>query len=109
MCGILQPPDAEGSRDAERARKLSQRIESCYTPEHGSWLNMAEIEISVLVRQCLGGRRIPEVGGDLAAESASLVRGTQPAGSERGLALHDRRCPNEAAQALSIHRALTED
>jgi hypothetical protein len=27
---------------------------------HGSWLNMAEIEISVLVRQCLGARRIPE-------------------------------------------------
>ena len=46
--------------DAERARELSRRIEFCYTPVHGSWLNMAEIEISVLVRQCLGGRRIPE-------------------------------------------------
>ena len=46
--------------DAERARRLSRRIEFCYTPVHGSWLNMAEIEISVLVRQCLGGRRIPE-------------------------------------------------
>ena len=46
--------------DAEQARRLSRRIEFCYTPVHGSWLNMAEIEISVLVRQCLGGRRIPE-------------------------------------------------
>jgi DDE superfamily endonuclease len=46
--------------DAERARELSRRIEFCYTPVHGSWLNMAEIEISVMVRQCLGGRRIPE-------------------------------------------------
>jgi hypothetical protein len=46
--------------DAERARELCRRIEFCYTPVHGSWLNMAEIEISVLVRQCLGGRRIPE-------------------------------------------------
>lgn len=46
--------------DAERARRLSKRIEFCYTPVHGSWLNMAEIEISVLVRQCLGARRIPE-------------------------------------------------
>jgi hypothetical protein len=45
---------------AERARRLSRRIEFCYTPVHGSWLNMAEIEISVLVRQCLGARRIPE-------------------------------------------------
>ena len=46
--------------DAQRARELSRRIEFCYTPVHGSWLNMAEIEISVLVRQWLGGRRIPE-------------------------------------------------
>lgn len=46
--------------DAERARELSRRIEFRYTPVHGSWLNMAEIEISVLVRQCLGGRRIPD-------------------------------------------------
>jgi hypothetical protein len=47
--------------DAERARELSRRIEFCYTPVHGSWLNMAEIEISVLVRQCVGKRRVPDV------------------------------------------------
>lgn len=46
--------------DAERAHELSRRTQFCYTPVHGSWLNMAEIEISVLVRQCLGSRRIPE-------------------------------------------------
>jgi DDE superfamily endonuclease len=46
--------------DAERARELCRRIEFCYTPVHGSWLNMAEIEISVLVRQCLGKRRVPD-------------------------------------------------
>jgi DDE superfamily endonuclease len=47
--------------EAERARRLSRRrIEFCYTPVHGSWLNMAEIEISVLVRQCLGKRRVPD-------------------------------------------------
>jgi len=45
--------------DAERARELSRRVEFRYTPVHGSWLNMAEIEISVLVRQCLR-RRIPD-------------------------------------------------
>jgi hypothetical protein len=44
----------------EQAHRLARRIEFCYTPVHGSWLNMAEIEISVLVRQCLGGRRIPD-------------------------------------------------
>jgi hypothetical protein len=46
--------------DAQRARELTRRIEFCYTPVHGSWLNMAEIEISVLVRQCLGKRGVPD-------------------------------------------------
>jgi DDE superfamily endonuclease len=45
---------------AEQARRLARRVEFCYTPVHGSWLNMAEIEISVLVRQCLG-RRLPDI------------------------------------------------
>ena len=36
---------------AEQARHLSKKIEFVYTPTHGSWLNMVEIEISVLVRQ----------------------------------------------------------
>jgi len=44
---------------AERARELCRRIEFVYTPVHGSWLNMVEVELSVLVRQCLR-RRIPE-------------------------------------------------
>ena len=46
----------------EQAHRLARRVEFCYTPVHGSWLNMAEIEISVLVRQCLGSRRIPDAG-----------------------------------------------
>ena len=41
---------------AERARSLSRKIEFIYTPVHGSWLNMAEIEISILSRQCLKQR-----------------------------------------------------
>lgn len=41
---------------AEQARRLARRIEFCYTPVHGSWLNMVEIELSVLVRQCLKRR-----------------------------------------------------
>jgi hypothetical protein len=41
------------------ARRLTERFEWHYTPEHGSWLNMAEIELSVLTRQCLS-RRIPD-------------------------------------------------
>jgi transposase len=42
------------------ARRLIDRLEFVYTPKHGSWLNMAEIELSVLARQCLD-RRIPDM------------------------------------------------
>ena len=42
-----------------QARRLIERFEFHYTPKHGSWLNMAEIEFSALVRQCLD-RRIPD-------------------------------------------------
>jgi hypothetical protein len=43
-----------------RARALAKRLEIHYTPKHGSWLNVAEIELSVLTRQCLD-RRIPDI------------------------------------------------
>ena len=43
----------------EAARRIAERLEIHYTPKHGSWLNMAEIELGVLTRQCLD-RRIPD-------------------------------------------------
>lgn len=43
----------------EEARRILERLEFHYTPKHASWLNMAEIEIGVMNRQCLN-RRIPE-------------------------------------------------
>lgn len=46
---------------APKARALAQRLEMHHTPKHGSWLNIAEIMISVLARQCLC-RRIPHIG-----------------------------------------------
>jgi hypothetical protein len=42
------------------AKRLADKLEIHYTPKHGSWLNMAEIELSVLARQCLD-RRVPDV------------------------------------------------
>jgi transposase len=42
---------------------LWDRFTVHYTPKHGSWLNQAEIEISLFSRQCLGQRRIPSLGG----------------------------------------------
>jgi len=44
-----------------QARQYVRRIEFCHTPKHGSWLNIAENELSSMTRQCIGGRRI----GDL--------------------------------------------
>lgn len=44
---------------AEEASKLARRLEIHYTPKHGSWLNIAEIELSALTKQCLN-RRIPD-------------------------------------------------
>lgn len=45
--------------DPSTARRLANRFEFHFTPKHGSWLNMAEIELSVMSRQCLD-RRIPD-------------------------------------------------
>lgn len=42
--------------EPERARRLTERFEVHHTPKHGSWLNVAEIELSVLSRQCLDRR-----------------------------------------------------
>lgn len=45
--------------EPQEAKRIWDRLEVHYTPKHGSWLNMAEIELSVLARQCLN-RRIPD-------------------------------------------------
>jgi hypothetical protein len=51
------------------AKRLADRLAIHYTPKHGSWLNMAEIELSVLARQCLG-QRLPDLA-DLRREVAA--------------------------------------
>jgi len=45
----------------EEAFRLAQRLELHFTPKHGSWLNIAECELSALAAQCLGDRRIPDI------------------------------------------------
>ena len=44
----------------EDARRIAKRLELHYTPKHGSWLNMCEIELNVMTRQCLS-RRIDDI------------------------------------------------
>ncbi len=45
----------------EPERALVRRIEFCHTPKHGSWLNIAENELSSMTRQCVAGRRIGDI------------------------------------------------
>lgn len=42
--------------EPERARRIASKLEWHYTPKHGSWLNVAEVELAALSKQCLGGR-----------------------------------------------------
>ena len=57
---------------AAEARRIAKRLEFHYTPKHGSWLNMAEIEFSVLSRSCLKRRLADE--GTLHREVQALVQ-----------------------------------
>jgi len=66
--------------EAPKARALAKRLEMHHTPKHGSWLNITEIYISILARQCLC-RRIPELASlnhELAAWAASYAASPRP-------------------------------
>ena len=56
--------------EPERARQLVRRIEFRHTPKHGSWLNIAENELSSLTRQCVSGRRFGDIA-TLAKETSA--------------------------------------
>ena len=76
-----------------RARELVRRLEFCYTPKHGSWLNIAENELSALTRQCLRGRRIGDLETlhrEVSAWSGD-VNGTQR-GVDWQMKVNDARC-----------------
>ncbi|MGA2254547.1 MAG: IS630 family transposase [Thermoguttaceae bacterium] len=59
----------------ERARALVRRIHFCHKPKHGSWLNIAENELSSLTRQCVSGRRFGKIANlrsEIAAWSSDV-------------------------------------
>jgi hypothetical protein len=66
--------------DPKEARRLADKLEIHYTPKHESWLNMAEIELSVLSRQCLD-RRVPDFE-TLKGEACAWQERRDAAGSE---------------------------
>ena len=78
---------------AERARAIVRRLRFCHTPKHGSWLNIAENELSSLTRQCVSGRRF----GKLTKLQSEIKAWSQDTNSrQRGvdwqMKIDDARC-----------------
>ena len=89
---LLRPfPPAE-------AKRIADKLEIHYTPKHGSWLNMAEIELSVLQRQCLGQRFADRA--TMEAEVARLGGDPECRRGQHRLAVHDGGCPDQAPSPL---------
>jgi len=80
----------------ERARRIAAKIEWHYTPKHGSWLDMAEIELSVLARQCLD-RRI-----GTREELEAVVAAWEAERNERGVEVKWRFTTADAR--IKLHR-----
>ena len=64
---------------APEARRIAKRLEFHHTPKHGSWLNMAEIEFSVLARACLRGRNPDEDSLEKAVKACMSERNSMAA------------------------------
>lgn len=77
---------------ADKARAIVQRLEFHYTPKHGSWLNLAENELSSMTRQCLSGRRMGSIRR-LRAETAAwaLSSNAKQRGVDWQFTIHDAR------------------
>lgn len=88
------------------AKRLADRLELHYTPKHGSWLNMAEIELSVLSEQCLD-RRLAD-RATLGAGGRGVAGGAQRRRARGRLALYHRGCSDQAQAPLSCNSVLTD-
>ena len=82
----------------QEARRIAKRLEFHYTPKHGSWLNMAEIEFSVLSRSCLK-QRLPDEEA-LGREVQALVTGAQRRPNWYQLAVQNPRRPLQTSPPL---------
>ena len=86
------------------ARRIADRLEIHYTPKHGSWLDMAAIEIGVMSRQCLD-RRIPDQR-TLRRGGGSVAGSAQPGRHTSGLALYLRGCAHQTEVSLPVNPTL---
>ena len=97
----------EHAFSAEEAKALAERFELVYTPKHGSWLNVAEIELSVMTRQCLRRRidNMESLRAEVAAWQAARGSGSGEVCGE--LAVHQGRCAEQAETTVSVIRGMT--
>jgi hypothetical protein len=77
---------------AAEAQRLAQRIEWHYTPRHGSWLNMAEIELSVLARQCLQERMESQENVEAQVKAWQQQRNSAQVKVDWRFGVQDARC-----------------
>ena len=87
--------------DPAEAKRLADRFEFHYTPKHGSWLDMAEIELGVLGRQCLS-RRIDNIDA-LRREAKAWDEGTRYRRFKGQLAVYNNGCADQAEETLSVN------
>jgi hypothetical protein len=86
--------------DAPTARRLVEKVELHYTPKHGSWLNMAEIELSILARQCLSDR-MPSM--DFVEKQVNAWQRERASSTgHHQLAFYHRRCSYQTQTSLSF-------
>ena len=76
---------------ATEARRIARRLEFHHTPKHASWLIMAEIEFSVLTRDCLQGRHGDELALAAAITAYEARRNTAQATIDWRFSTHDAR------------------
>ncbi|ASV74379.1 hypothetical protein THTE_1777 [Thermogutta terrifontis] len=83
---------------AERARQYVRRLEFVYTPKHGSWLNVAEVELSVLTRQ--GFTEPGRFTGGRASALHCLGQSAERQPNRDCLAIHHRGCSHQTGVSL---------
>lgn len=77
--------------EPEEALRLTRKLELAHTPKHGSWLNVAESELSVLTRQCLGGRIASQAEVDCQAATWNADRNDRQIGVDWQFTTTDAR------------------
>ena len=83
----------------------AQMLEIHYTPKHGSWLNMAEIELGEPTRQCLD--RGDSLSGNTETGTLGLEEPTQPGPNTGGLAFHHRGRTDKTEVSLPTNTTVT--